>query len=258
MKPKTSTPRPVHKIPPKTMAPKTGPHPLLKRWPQIVGAAAVLVLLVVAVRVFIPAGQPSNFGKNELWLLTQETVQGELRLSEEQLAKIAKLDVNKLAALSWENTHHLSQYNKEKIADQQDLAAEKALPWILDADQLKRLRQIYLQQRGRNAWNDREVANELKITSQQKDELKALQDKQQKEMRSLFRPPGAGANPDQAPPPVTREQVEELRKTYETQINGVLAPEQHETWVQMLGPPFKGPVAPLPRGGGWGGPMGGP
>jgi len=256
MKPKTSTPRPVPKIPPKTIPQKTGPNPLLKRWPQIVAAVVVLVLLVVVVRAFISAGQPSNFGKSVLWLVTQKSVQEELRLTEEQVTKIAKLDDKKYQALTWENTARLSQYDKEKIAEQQDLSAERSLPWILDAEQMKRLKQIYFQQRGHSAWNDPEVAEELKITREQKDELKALQDKQQKEMRELFRP-NFGANPDPAQPPITREQIEELRKTQEAQINGVLKPEQHEIWVQMLGAPFKGSIDPQPRGGGgFGGPWG--
>jgi len=250
MNEKVRTSRPPAKSLPAPVPAGTVANPLLKRWVPIVAALVVLILVVVAVRAFMGGGRPSNFGKEAQRLLDQKPVQDELKLSPEQLAKLTKIKDDRFAAMSFSATLHMSAYQKEKRGDQLDLAAEKSLAWILSAEQLKRLKQIYYQERGKRPWSDREIAEELKLTREQMDEIKALQKDQQKEMGELRKGGDPAAKLDDAQKQEAREKFIELRKTQDEKLMGVLTQQQQDKWQEMRGDPFTGQLAMPGRGGG--------
>src|SRR5437762_12802682 len=104
----------------------------------------MLTLCVTAVTVGAALGQGFPFGggggggNDPIALLRIAAVRKELKLTDEQFKKVPD-------------------------------AVWKALGDVLDADQQKRLRQIFLQQRGPNAFMDAKVQKELKLTDQQKE-----------------------------------------------------------------------------------------
>jgi len=250
MNEKIRTSRAPAQSPPVPVPAGTVTNPLLKRWGPIVAALAVLVLLVWAVRAFMGGGRLSNFGREAQRLLDQQSVQTELKLSEEQRAKLTKIKDDRFAAMSFTATMHLSQYEKEKRGEQLDLSAEKSLPWILSAEQMKRLKQIYYQERGKRPWSDKEIAEELKLTREQMEEIQGLQKEQQKAMAELRKGGGPGAKLDEAQQQEAREKFNELRKTQEEKLMGVLTQQQQDKWQEMRGEPFTGDIARPGRGAG--------
>jgi hypothetical protein len=238
MNEKTRTSRAPAQSPPVSVPAGTVTNPLLKRWVPIVATLAVLVLVVLAVRAFMGGGRLSNFGRNAQRLLDQKSVQEELKITPEQVAKLDKIKDDRFAGLSFTATMHMSEYQKEKKADQLDLAAEKSLPWILSAEQLKRLKQIYYQERGKRPWSDKEIAEELKLTREQMDQIKALQKDQAKEMGEL-RKETTGANLDAAQQQEARRKTGELPRTQEAQLMGALTRQQQDKWKEMRGEPFR-------------------
>src|SRR5579885_1440819 len=93
-------------------------------------------------------------------LVTDKSVQDDLKLSEEQIKKIKELEAKEDQAVRDSNNRNEAFI---KMRQQQN-ANEKALPNILDARQLVRLEQIDLQRMGAEALRYSEVARALDLT----------------------------------------------------------------------------------------------
>jgi hypothetical protein len=118
----------------------------------------------------------------------------------------------------------------EKVPD----AVQKALAEVLNEKQLKRLRQIELQQRGVRAFNDPKVQAQLKITDEQKENIKTIIDDSGKETAELFREAkGAGGFGG------IREKMTALDKETSEKVQGVLTADQRKQWKQVIGAEFK-------------------
>src|SRR5439155_18323809 len=98
----------------------------------------------------------------------------------------------------------------------------KALSDILSADQIKRLKQISLQTRGAQAFADAEVQKELKLTDDQKDKIKTINDDARQEMQTLFQP---GGDREEA-----QKKMTALRKETMEKVMGVLTDDQKKAW----------------------------
>jgi hypothetical protein len=107
-------------------------------------------------------------------------------------------------------------------------AAWKALGEVLDAKQLKRLREIYLQQRGNSAFLEADVKKELKITEAQVKQIQAALDKQAADQKAMFESGGFDF-----------EKLQEIQKTTTAAVQGVLNAEQKTAWTKMIGEPFQ-------------------
>lgn len=237
----------------------------MKRWVPIVlgGIVAVVLLTGLSVWAFSSDTRPHSFGEEALYLLTQESVQKELQATEEQVAKAAKIEEDRRAYLSSPAVKELSNNNKKIKGYQQSRVAEKALAKVLDKEQMKRLKQIALQQLGKRdltqIFHNDEVAQALKLTKAQQDEITAIQDKYRKESRAAGQGRGQRGGAPAAPQDEAqkeadakkrkeqREKAEEMRKAHEEQLLAVLDVGQQNTWQEMLGEPFTGEIAP--RGG---------
>jgi hypothetical protein len=122
----------------------------------------------------------------------------------------------------------LSDEQFKKVPD----AVLKALAEVLDADQLKRLNQIELQQRGAAAFSDPKVQTALKMTDDQKEAVATMLKDSQKEMADLFREmkgnfQGMG------------EKMATMRKELMDKVSGVLKADQKRIWRDMIGEEFK-------------------
>jgi Spy/CpxP family protein refolding chaperone len=201
-----------------------------------------VVLVVAAVAVAAPAvqaqrGQGIGFANSPVSLLGQKSVQEELKLSEEQKDKAKSVVEKRRSAM--QEMRNLSREDRQKKVVEQNKADDKAIAEILKPEQLTRLKQISLQQRGAQAFADAEVADALKLTSEQKDKIKALQDEARTQMRGLRQ----AGNREEA-----RKKIEEIRKASAEKLNAVLTPEQQTKWKELTGEPFKGELTrPGPR-----------
>jgi hypothetical protein len=221
----------------------------------------VLVTAVIALAIPVVWGQQGRgrgfgggFGMSLTFLAGQKSVQEELKMTEEQTGKIKELGdkQNEARTKFREETKDLSKEDRQKKfeeymakAPERTKAEEKAVSDVLKPEQLKRLKQISLQQQGSRAVATPEVADALKLTSEQKDKIKTIQEDSVKEMRDLFG--GGGGNREEA-----RKKMEELRKATSEKVMGVLTDEQKAKYKELTGEPFKGEIARPGFGGGRG------
>ncbi len=165
----------------------------------------VMALTAAAFAASMVEGQPpfqpgAGFGKkgNDYFSLIQNgQVKGELKITDEQLAKLPA-------------------------------AALKALAEVLDAKQLKRLKEMYLQTRGNPVYLEPDVKKDLKITDDQAKKIKDAIDTQTKELNELLQ--GGGFD---------FEKMQELQKTATDTVMGVLTADQKSAWSKMIGEPFE-------------------
>jgi hypothetical protein len=112
-------------------------------------------------------------------------------------------------------------------------AIQKALAEVLTPKQFKRLRQIELQQRGLQAFTDKTVVTELKLTNDQETAIKTVVADSAKDMKEAF---GGGKGTDFKE---RAEKVANMRKASMEKAEDVLSAEQKKTWTVMIGDPFK-------------------
>lgn len=112
---------------------------------------------------------------------------------------------------------------------------------VLTTKQLGRLRQVARQLRGTGAFREPEVAAALKLTAEQRERIRAIDEE-------TFGGPPRGKMRPGAP-------MEDLRKAHEQRVRAaverilaLLTSEQGRRWQEMTGEPFKGPMPFLPFG----------
>jgi hypothetical protein len=162
----------------------------------------IVFAAVAAVAVGIAGGQPpfggfKGKGTDYFGLVNNGQVRAELKLTDEQTAKLP-------------------------------VAALKALGEVLDAGQLKRLREIYLRQKGNSVYLEKDIRTALKITDEQAAKIKAALDTQAKEQAEMFQSGGFDF-----------ERMQELQKTATDTVQGTLTQAQKTAFEKMLGEPFE-------------------
>jgi hypothetical protein len=170
--------------------------------------------------------QPSVLGP----VLSNPDVQKELKLSEEQISKLKdalnkvmdkyKDDFAKLARMSPEEQQKMM---RALIDD-----SHKAMAGILDAKQMKRLKQIEWQIAGVNALQDPDLQKELKLNDEQKKKLDGLFNDANKKMQQLFQ------SQERSP-----EKYQAVVKELEEKANSVLSEEQQKNFKELKGPRFQ-------------------
>ena len=120
-------------------------------------------------------------------------------------------------------------------------ANDAAVKEVLSADQLARLRQIALQVDGPRAFSDPDVASLLKLTPEQKEQMRAI------EAEALFRwPDGGRGGGGGGPPGAQRREREQAWWAASEKVLTALDAEQKRQWRKMTGEPIHGPGLPFP------------
>ncbi|MCI0639332.1 MAG: hypothetical protein L0Y72_29230 [Gemmataceae bacterium] len=122
-------------------------------------------------------------------------------------------------------------------------ALTKALSGVLNDKQMKRLNQIVLQQKGMNAFLDAGVQTTLKISDDQKTNIKSILEDSAKEIAEAAKDAAAGGDFKGL-----QEKMAALRKEATDKVTNVLSETQRTTWKEMVGAEFK-----MPAFGGFGG-----
>ncbi|MCI0378277.1 MAG: hypothetical protein L0215_11775 [Gemmataceae bacterium] len=122
-------------------------------------------------------------------------------------------------------------------------ALAKALGEVLNDKQMKRLNQIVLQQKGMNAFLDPGVQTALKISDDQKTNIKSILEDSAKEIADAAKDAAAGGDFKGL-----QEKTAALRKEATDKVTKVLSEAQRTTWKEMVGAEFK-----MPAFGGFGG-----
>lgn len=181
-----------------------------------------------------------NAGRDLAGLLTQKSVQEELKLADDQVKKVTELAGTRRG--TGRGNQDLSAEERQKRQEERAKANDKAVAEILTQDRLKRAKQISWQQQGAQAFAESEVAAALKLTDEQKGKIKTIQEDARQSGGQSFR--RGGNQPD------ARSRREALRKETEDKVMSLLSAEQKAKWKELTGEPFKGEITrPGARGG---------
>ena len=171
-------------------------------------------------------------GRGGAMLLTTQSVQEELKLTEEQTTKIKEFGDKARADMpKFDPNGDREEFQKAIKAMMEK--GDKFAKETLTADQSKRLKQITLQQGGiLGAVQNEETAKALKITDDQKTSLKEMGEAMMKDMQELRS--GGGR-----PTPETTKKIAALRKEVSDKAVGTLTDEQKTMWKEMTGKAFE-------------------
>ncbi|HEX3997411.1 MAG TPA: hypothetical protein VHX65_02560 [Pirellulales bacterium] len=204
----------------------------------------------------------NNYGLGKLTLLQNKDVQKDLELTDEQKTTLDKFaeDMHSEMRTQLEGLRDLSREERQaKIAElapklkEREKEVEKKLEEVLKTEQRDRLGQIELQARRVGVFGQKEVAEALDLTDEEKQKIKDLRDKMGSEMREMFQAGrGAGTPGAGGPSEEVREKIKKLNDETMDKAKEVLSSEQREKLDKMLGKKFEGDLPQM----GFGGPGG--
>jgi predicted transcriptional regulator len=176
-------------------------------------------------------------------LLANEGVQKEIKLTDEQKGKVKEFADAQRAKMQELRPQNGEQPDREKMQAAMKAATEAGEKFVkdtLNADQQKRIKQIFYQVMGLRAFTNDEVVTTLKLTDDQKTKVKALSDEMQKDMQELMQ---GGFNQE------TQTKRKAITKEYLAKATDALTADQKTTWKEMTGEPFDYQPAAGGRGG---------
>jgi hypothetical protein len=213
------------------------------------------LLCLVSVIVFLPSLSPGQQvtlapdrglagfqGVDSLLLM--ESVHKELQLSMEQVQRVKEIarearlqrrgefdGLLKQKQSSEERRSRVLEIMKQVSRE----VTEKVRP-VLKPEQLRRLRQIELQEMGLRAFDDPEVVRTLQLTEAQKQRLHNAAEEAAEQMRKLFK---------EGPLGNYVEGLKAMRARRQQGVEHVLAvltPEQRSAWKQLVGEPYESTI----------------
>lgn len=186
-------------------------------------------------------------------LLRNEAVQKELKMDKEQTDKAAEA-IKKVQDKHADDFAKLREIPREERREKTTeltkvISTETmtAISEVLKPEQIKRLKQIELQQAGVDAFTRADVEKALSIDTEQKTKLKTIAEESTTKMRELR---GFGAPGGQRPPRgqggagrggADQTKILALRKETTEKVMAVLTDSQKKTWTEMTGDAFEVP-----------------
>lgn len=182
-------------------------------------------------------------------LLQSPQVQQELKLTDDQKTKLRQMGervrneiterMAELQGLS-EDERRTKADDFRKQADKIAEAVRKEAAGILQPEQIKRWKQIELQQQGASALLRPEIAEAIGLSDEQKQSIKKITDESQAKLQGMFAKMRDRDNPpSEEERSQMREQSQKLRQEGEANAMAVLKPEQKDKLKEMMGTPFK-------------------
>jgi Spy/CpxP family protein refolding chaperone len=211
--------------------------------------ATMVLTLGVAALLAMPAfaQQPKHKGHGSRMpmgggagLIANEGVQKELKLTDEQTSKAEAVarDVREKHHGEFAKVEDLdAKERSEKMAEiVRTMISEtnKGLADVLKPEQMKRYRQIQLQQLGLMAFTEPEVQSKLKLTDDQVGQIRRINADSQSQRRELFQGGGGGGNREEM-----QKKEATLGKESMDKALAVLSANQKQAWKDMTGEPFE-------------------
>lgn len=194
-------------------------------------------------------------GMGHLFILRNPAVLSNLRMEKEQQDRLGTLwqTQDQQRQESFRDFRRLTAEERQKRFLDLARGNEAAVAAILTPAQLNRFRQIIRQSQGPAAFRDADVASALKLTSDQKKQIRAIEASMYMAKPEFEFRGGPPAGPPGGPkgPPLWKGH-EERRKSAMKQIEALLTPAQVNAWNDLVGEPFTAPMfmppGPLPGG----------
>jgi len=201
-------------------------------------AVALLVGPAMAQRPGGGFGGPMSVSQ----LLTNKSVQEELKLDKDQIAKIEEVtkkyrDDNKA---EYDKIGRGSTLSREEQAELRRKLGEGMTKVINEAkvlkeDQSKRLRQIQIQQMGLAAFSEEDVQKALKLDDKTKDTIKTITEDVRKDAQKLF----ADAGMDFQKLREIGQKVQEMNKEAREKVEKLLSEDQKKALKELQGEKFE-------------------
>ncbi|HMP01831.1 MAG TPA: hypothetical protein PKC45_04940 [Gemmatales bacterium] len=188
-------------------------------------------------------GQGRGQGMSPFGLLNEKAIQQDLGLTEDQVKKLESF------------TRDNRPPRFEPGGDREEMRArmeefqrtsERELGNILNADQMKRFKQLRLQSTQRTmglgaVLRNPEVAQAIDVSDVQRESMRNMGEEMQEMMREM--------RENQVGPQEMMEKMQELRKSMDEKIEKLLTDDQKAKLKEMMGEPFKGefPRPGMPR-----------
>ena len=187
-----------------------------------------------------PAAAQGRGGRmmgNLAFLLTNESVQKELKLDDKQVDKAKDLAEKTREEMQekFQGLQDLSQDERRakimEIGREMNTSILKAAGEFLKPEQITRLKQISYQQRGATAFLDPEVQKKLNLSDSQKSQIQALIQESFSQMpsREEFQDDREAA----------MKKMREVNQKVLAEAEKKLNDEQQKTWKELLGSPFE-------------------
>ncbi|MBY0525750.1 MAG: hypothetical protein K2R98_20260 [Gemmataceae bacterium] len=170
-------------------------------------------------------------------LARQKGVQDELKMTKKQADAVPKIikDVNArfkddLAEL--EELKGAERFKKQsEISKAAGEETDKALAAVLSADQMTRLKQIQVQQRGPYAFSEADVVEALKLSKDQQKKVREIEAEYQKALGEASKLTDANER--------TKKVAAAIKDALDKDL-ALLTDEQKKAWKTLTGDPYKG------------------
>jgi hypothetical protein len=185
----------------------------------------------------------NRYGTDPLHLLQTAKVKQELKITDEQSAKIAKVaDKYDREAASKLGNSRKEGLGAREIRETEDKLIESSrqeISGILNADQLNRLKQILLQVSGADALQDKEVAKQIGITPEESARIQKLQTQAAERLRGSFeKPRSSDPAESQKMLGAVVGTADQINNQAQQQSLGALTTEQKQKLEKLRGAPF--------------------
>jgi len=206
--------------------------------------AAVVVLVIPSLFAQRPQPQP-NFRDNPMFLLTNKSVQEELKITDAQAAKLTKLREEREAHMKKafeeaKGDREKAQELFKKFAEEGNKAAADYIKSDLKPEQARRFHQIEIQVGGLRAFDRDDVKKALKLTDKQAEELKKAAGELQTDVQKLRQ----DARGDREKMAAAQKKIDEMTaKAMEKAAEGLNA-DQKTAWKELVGEKFELKVTP--------------
>jgi hypothetical protein len=186
----------------------------------------------------------SRFGTDPLHLLQTAKVKQELKITDDQSAKLAKVatkyDQEAASKLGSVHLQGLSgqQQQIRDTGDQLIESSRKEVSSILNPDQLNRLKQILLQVNGAEALQDKEVAKQVGITPEESANIEKIQMQTSGILRSSIGMPSNGGTTKPQMLGSNIQTADKINDHAQNQYLGALTADQKAKLDKLSGAPF--------------------
>lgn len=168
-------------------------------------------------------------GGGDLMLLRLEVVSKDLNLSEDQTAKLKQIgdDAKKQMTDLRDSLKDASREDRRAKLEEAFKDVGAKVNGVLNEQQQARLKEIRLQLRGPSALSDPKIAEELKVTDDQKQSLKDQAGERRKAITAAIQDAGGREK--------AADKIKQILKDSNEKMEAVLTPEQREQFDKMKG-----------------------
>jgi hypothetical protein len=214
---------------------------LMKAW-------ALGVALVLTASAAFAQGGGRRFGGGgfggPVGLLSIPEVQTELKLDQAQKDLLMQLgqEMRERAQAMFQGMQNVPRDERMKRFQAFQQEQMKKVGEILDAKQMARLKQLSLQQQGTRGLGQPEVADQLKLTADQRQKIQTALTDEGTAMRQAFEGfQGGGNNVTDEQRQQAFQKMRDLRTATDAKLNAVLTDGQKKQFQSMQGAAFKFP-----------------